>query len=110
MRKSFTLLIPILFAPIIGCHDQGAITSTPLPGIDTVFEQYHQKRLEFNPLEATQAGKTGYNDRLPNLFSESYIRDEIEFLNRYQGQKIAGQQVGFRFGFNGGNYEIQEIL
>lgn len=66
------------------CQHSVNISDQPQPSIETVFEEYHQQRLEFNPLEATRAGKEGYNDKLPNLFSEEYINEEIEFLNRFQ--------------------------
>jgi len=48
--------------------------------IEKLFDEYYQGQLEFNPIEATQAGKVGYNDKFPNLISTQYVIKQKAFL------------------------------
>jgi len=59
-------------------------STAPEKSIDTVFEDYYQERLGFNPLESTFAGDITYNDTLPNLFSDDYLDKLFSFYNKYE--------------------------
>lgn len=74
----FKLFLATLFI-IVGC-DQKDPAGDQDPSIEMLFTKYYQEQLEFNPLEATQAGKQGYNDKLPNLISNQYIARQKTFL------------------------------
>ncbi len=59
-------------------------SAAPEKPIDTVFEDYYQERLGFNPLESTFAGDIAYNDTLPNLFSDDYQDKLLSFYNKHE--------------------------
>lgn len=59
-------------------------STAPEKSIDTVFEDYYQERLGFNPLESTFAGDITYNDTLPDLFSDDYLDKLFSFYNKYE--------------------------
>ncbi len=64
---------------VVGC-DQKDPEADQSQSIEMLFAKYYQGSLELNPLEATQAGKQGYNDKLPNLISGQYIAQQKTFL------------------------------
>jgi len=75
MQSKYVVFILItLFA----CSTPQTITQQnppTLPSIDfnTLLENYHEAYLKLNPLEATFAGDTRYNDQFPNTISKSNI-------------------------------------
>ncbi len=92
MKTGISFLILLGLMLIMRCSEGQKTTQSNESDIQSVFEQYYQQRLVFNPLEATQAGLEGYNDKLPNLFSEEYIEAEIDFLNRTQQELMEFDQ------------------
>lgn len=83
MKDFNTCLLAMLALTIASCSGP-ARPVEPKRSIQTVFEEYYQKQLEFNPIEATQAGKEGYNDRLPDFLSDQYVSQQIEFFQGIQ--------------------------
>lgn len=79
------LLLWAVVAACVSCtaeqsSEQSAETKVSL---DSLFEAYHQERLQFNPLEATGAGISGYNDTLTNYISDEYQQKLLEFYQRF---------------------------
>lgn len=64
-------------------------SSSQNQSIDTVFENYYQERLLFNPIESTIAGDVIYNDTLPNLISDEYQDKLLTFYEKYEAQVSA---------------------
>ncbi|WP_339815889.1 DUF885 domain-containing protein [uncultured Imperialibacter sp.] len=50
----------------------------PNPAIDSLFEAYNQFKLRINPIEATKAGESEYNDKVANFIADDYQADLIE--------------------------------
>jgi uncharacterized protein (DUF885 family) len=89
-----SLLAALLFGMLLlaSCGDQEPPVAEQASTQDTsmlmaeMFEEYFERELELNPLEATSIGDYRYNDRLANSIGAEYIEathqlDE-EFLNR----------------------------
>jgi uncharacterized protein (DUF885 family) len=55
-----------------GCTDNPSTETVTqdIPSIDKLFKDYHQFKLSINPIEATNAGIEGYNDKLVNYISK----------------------------------------
>lgn len=69
-----------LFIILISC------STTPKKSIDSVFEEYSQERLQFNPIESTIAGDIIYNDTLPNLITDEYEDKLLAFYQKYEAE------------------------
>jgi uncharacterized protein (DUF885 family) len=74
---SFLILINSCSSP----NDHAIITQKE-ENLDSLVEDYHQKRLKLFPLEATSAGDNRYNDLFPNSISQSYRNELKAFYNK----------------------------
>ena len=84
--KTKTIILLIIFVSMHACKtpktDQKSKNNPA--SIDSLFESYHNKRMEFYPLEATLAGDSRYNSLLPNNLTQSYKEDLRQFYSGYQ--------------------------
>ncbi|MEQ8809843.1 MAG: DUF885 domain-containing protein [Imperialibacter sp.] len=48
------------------------------PAIDSLFDAYNQFKLRINPIEATKAGESEYNDKVANFIADDYQADLLE--------------------------------
>jgi len=76
--KKITLLI-VLIMSLMACESK---KDTKL-SFESLLKNYQQQKLEFNPLEATYTGISGYNDRFPNTISESYRASLRDFYSDF---------------------------
>jgi len=72
---------------LLGCKDQPK-ASPFKEDVGVLFEDYQQFRLKINPIEATKAGYTAYNDTIANYVSDSYQKQVhtayTQFLERVE--------------------------
>lgn len=59
-------------------------TITNAQAFDSLLSQYHEERLQLYPLEATSAGDSRYDDRLPNDITLAYRDTLRSFYSRYK--------------------------
>lgn len=64
------------------CSEKKPLTQAVKP-IDSLFREYYAFKKRINPIEATKAGETQYNDRVANFISKPYQKDLIENYNRF---------------------------
>ncbi|MEA1785130.1 DUF885 domain-containing protein [Arenibacter sp. GZD96] len=67
MKKA--ILIALVLFGFLSCKDQ---TSSPVTNIERVFAEYYDFKKGINPIEATKAGFTTYNDTIANYISDDY--------------------------------------
>lgn len=81
------LIVAILLVFIFSAckeENQEKKAKAKLPPIETIFSNYYQTYLKFNPLEATETGDNRYNDKLPIGISETYKTKFWVFNMRYR--------------------------
>ncbi len=87
MTIRFYSCIVIAFMLFLGCKEKET-ASTSEQNIDVLFEDYQQFKLQINPIEATKAGYTAYNDTIADYVSTAYqnqlLAEYGEFLSRIQ--------------------------
>ena len=70
----------------MACAEQASQSSETPTELDQLFAEYHQFKLEINPIEATKAGYQEYNDTIANYVSDqyqTYLQESYEsFLQR----------------------------
>ena len=70
----------------MACAEQASQSSETPTELDQLFADYHQFKLEINPIEATKAGYQEYNDTIANYVSDqyqTYLQESYEsFLQR----------------------------
>lgn len=70
----------------MACAEQASQSSETPTELDQLFADYHQFKLEINPIEATKAGYQEYNDTIANYVSDQYqmyLQESYEsFLQR----------------------------
>ncbi|NJB72602.1 uncharacterized protein (DUF885 family) [Saonia flava] len=81
------LLLLTLIVLILSCKEEKSTTKEDATIVlDSLFEAFHKFKLEINPLEATRAGDSSYNDYLPNYISDAHQQKLLEkytqFLSR----------------------------
>jgi uncharacterized protein (DUF885 family) len=90
MNKSKNLLaISMAVCSLLlgGCQNQEstATANNEVVSIDSLFEAFHEFKLEINPMEGTSAGMNSYNSKLVNFISKdvqaSLITKYADFLN-----------------------------
>ena len=60
------------------------ITSAKKVDLSTILETYHQDYLKLNPVNATFAGDSRYNDVFPDFNSKAYLADYRSFYTKTQ--------------------------
>ncbi|WP_026978913.1 DUF885 domain-containing protein [Flavobacterium tegetincola] len=60
------------------------VTHNKNEALHKVFEQYYQERLALNPIEATFAGETKFNNLFPNTLSDDYLAKNKAFFEKYK--------------------------
>ncbi len=55
--------------------------------LDSLMHNYHEDNLKLNPLSATSAGDSRYNDQLPNTITQAYRKQASDFYESYK-QKL----------------------
>lgn len=75
MRKLALAALAISILYTSGCQtkETSSKATTEFVSVDSLFNAYHQFKLRINPIEATNAGLEGYNDKLVN-----YIDAEVQ--------------------------------
>ncbi len=94
------LAIPFLFFTSCGERTKtSGATPAQHAGLDSLFQEYYQFKKRINPLEATKAGDSIYNDQLANYISDDYQQDLIanythflEELKRFRNSEITATQ------------------
>ncbi len=70
----------------MACAEQASQSSETPTELDQLFADYHQFKLEINPIEATKGGYQEYNDSIANYVSDQYqmyLQESYEsFLQR----------------------------
>jgi len=87
MTKHLCLGIFLVFFCIQGCKEKETISEN-VEDISTLFDDYHDFKLRINPIEATKAGYSAYNDTIADYVSTAYqnqlLEDYSQFLYRIQ--------------------------
>ncbi len=69
---------------LVACGGETKKERNAQPAISEVFEAYYQEGLKLNPINATFAGDSRYNDTIPNFLSEGYKSRLREFYKKYR--------------------------
>lgn len=79
MRKLALAALAFSVLYISGCQtkETATDTTTELVSIDSLFDAYHQFKLKINPIEGTNAGLEGYDDKLVNYIDADVQADMI---------------------------------
>jgi len=87
MTKHLCLGIFLVFICIQGCKEKETISEN-VEDISTLFEDYQDFKLRINPIEATKAGYSAYNDTIADYVSTAYqnqlLEEYSQFLSRIQ--------------------------
>jgi uncharacterized protein (DUF885 family) len=83
LRNALPLLIALTLA--VGCTGSTSESVSAGPSVDELFADYYEFKLRVNPVEATKAGETGYDNYVANYISAEYqaelIAEYAEFLD-----------------------------
>lgn len=94
MRKE-TLLAIVITMLITACGEaprgnaDGAdaqvkiIQTSPSQQLETIYDEFFEELMQFDPLFATSLGKQQYNDQLPNFLSSEYREKKRRFEQKY---------------------------
>ncbi|CAL2103288.1 conserved protein of unknown function [Tenacibaculum sp. 190130A14a] len=87
MKKIF-LAIVVTTALLVSCKKEKKETASIAVKENTEFNQllkdYNEGKLKLNPLNATFAGDSRYNDQFPNFLSDEYGQKSNNFFNDYK--------------------------
>ncbi len=72
----------LLMTALLACSDGKKHESVTKP-IDSLFKEYYDFKKRINPIEATKAGYSDYNDQVANYISAPYREDLITNYRRY---------------------------
>lgn len=87
-RLSFLLPI-VLFIGVLSCKKKDIpLIKETSTDIDEIAANYYEEYLKLFPLEATMQGDDRYNDQLPINIDKDFIKSEISFYNKVQGQLL----------------------
>lgn len=95
--KNISILLLILSVVFSCSSERTAEVATPTNRneFDSLLNQYHEDRLKLYPLEATYAGDSRYDDRLPNDITMAY-RDTLKsFYSLYKTRLEQVDTSGF---------------
>lgn len=79
--KHLTLFI-VLVALASACSETKKPETTLKP-VDSLFKEYYDFKKRINPIEATKAGYSEYNDQVTNYISTPYREDLVRNYRRY---------------------------
>ena len=82
IRAYFILLLLSLFSCKSDTFTDKSVTSIEKIDLSTILETYHQDYLKLNPLNATFAGDSRYNDVFPNFNSKEYLKEYQTFYEK----------------------------
>lgn len=71
---------------LLSCSKNKDQQQSEYPEIAEVFEAYNQDFLKLNPIQATQAGDSRYNDTLPNRLADDFLQQEKLFYSNYKNK------------------------
>ena len=80
IKASFLFLLVGFFA----CKTDSPTSTNQKVDLSTILETYYQDYLKLNPLEATFAGDSRYNDVFPNFNSKEYLAEYRAFYTKTQ--------------------------
>ncbi len=80
--KAFPWLIPVLLLLSWTVGAQGGTTDTS-KALNQLFDDYFERSLELNPLQATFIGDHRYDDRLTNSISPAHLALALDVERRY---------------------------
>src|SRR5688572_7773022 len=86
MKKIF-LLFCIASVMFYSCSPKKETTEAKQVSLDSLMHSYHEDHLKLNPLSATSAGDSRYNDQLPNTITQAYRKQVSDFYEGYK-QKL----------------------
>lgn len=82
IKTYFLLVVISLFSCKTDISSSKNSTSIEKVDLSKVLEDYHEGTLQLNPLNATFAGDTRFNDQFPNFNSEEYINKLKAFYTK----------------------------
>ena len=82
--KTAYILVFALLTVTLSCGNNNQEAESADNGVKDIFESYYQDHLKLNPITATQAGDSRYNDTLPNNLSEAFLAQEKAFYTTYR--------------------------
>ena len=77
------LLLTVIVLITVACSEKKPQSSASIQPIDSLFKEYYDFRKRINPIEATKAGESKYNDQVANYISTPYRKDLIANYRRY---------------------------
>lgn len=79
MRKLALAALAFFVLFVSGCQTKETTsdTTTAFVSVDSLFDAYHQFKLKINPIEGTNAGMEGYNNKLVNYIDTDVQADMI---------------------------------
>ena len=97
-KSIFSACMAMLFV-VVCCKEEPKPLTAPLKSIDSVFEVYYDFKKGANPIEATKAGFSDYNDTIANYISDDYqellkrrYRDFLDQLDAYDQDMMTEEQ------------------
>jgi len=84
MKRQFLILTSLIF--LLACNPPKKEVSEVKKSFGDFLAAYYDERMQFYPLDATQAGDNRYNDLLQNDISESFRQKLKDFYTRYQAE------------------------
>ncbi|XOV93576.1 MAG: DUF885 family protein [Bacteroidota bacterium] len=81
MKRLFSIYI--LSALMLACTTNKTVE--PTMSFDEMLNQYYEEGLKLNPINATYAGDSRYNDLFPNFLSEEYTAEQKAYCEKYLG-------------------------
>ena len=86
MKKTAFMLCALLVFAISCKKEEKKEEVAQLPPINDVFKGFYEDGLKLNPINATFAGDTRYNDILPNNISEEFLNETKEYYSKYKNK------------------------
>lgn len=83
MKSPAALIIFLASALCCSCSDKKQEVQTPNPSVDSLFREYYDFKKRINPIEATKAGETKYNDQVANYISKPYQEDLVNNYSQF---------------------------
>ncbi len=75
------IIIPILFLVLLGCDTSNeSKNDAEITNLDSLYKDYLDELLKFDPVSATQLGYKGYDHLYANNISDEYIKEKKQSL------------------------------
>lgn len=80
------ILSLLILTLVVSCKNdiKETITKTPNKEFNQFLKDYHEGKLQLNPINATYAGDNRYNDQFPNFLSDEYQLKTKDFFTTYK--------------------------